>query len=197
MLLSTSTDAAAVPRRLPGHSDNRDRFEPTASVRRRHEQSSDPKPMRSKAALCGQIVEKCIIRIAQRPHCPHGAGPWRYVICQFRVPRHEHPSGCSCSCIMHGRLGPAIPSLRCDTVRPMWILALAGLIGTEASSKFFVRVVWPIMLVHIANVIRLARGGESGDAVARCGTLADCFGRCSSGYSDHERALKPRTWCPS
>ena len=36
-------------------------------------------------------------------------------------------------------------------------------------------------LVPIANVIRLARDGKSGDPVARCGTPANCLGRCSSG----------------
>ena len=45
--------------------------------------------------------------------------------------------------------------------------------------------------VPIGNVIRLARNGESGDAAVRCGTPANCCGRCSSGYSDHERHLKP------
>ena len=122
---------------------------PAASVRRSHEQSSDPKPMPSEAALCGQIVEKCIIRVAQRPHCPHGAGLRRYVICQFRVPGHETPFGLGGCCfrIVHCSLHSAIPSPRCDTVRPMWIPDLTGLIGTEASSKFFVRVVWPIMLL--------------------------------------------------
>ena len=34
---------------------------------------------------------------------------------------------------------------------------------------------------------------QSGDPVARCGTLANCCGRCSSGYSDREHHLKPRS----
>jgi hypothetical protein len=33
---------------------------------------------------------------------------------------------------------------------------------------------------------------ESGDAMVRCETLADCFGRCSSG--SRARHLKPRSW---
>ena len=49
-------------------------------------------------------------------------------------------------------------------------------------------------LVPIANVIRLARDGELGDPGARCRTLINCCGRCSSGYSDRGRALKPKTW---
>ena len=47
-------------------------------------------------------------------------------------------------------------------------------------------------VVPIANVVRLAREreSESGDPVARCGTPANCFGRCSSGCSDRERHLR-------
>ena len=48
--------------------------------------------------------------------------------------------------------------------------------------------------VPIANVIRLASDGELGDPVARCGMLANCCGRCSSGCSDRGRHSKPRTW---
>jgi hypothetical protein len=34
---------------------------------------------------------------------------------------------------------------------------------------------------------------ETGEKLRQqCGTPVNCFGRCSSGYSDHERHLKPR-----
>ncbi|MGA8155260.1 MAG: hypothetical protein WB822_03405, partial [Rhodoplanes sp.] len=47
--------------------------------------------------------------------------------------------------------------------------------------------------VPVANVIRLASDAESGDPVGRCGMLANCCGRCSSGCSDRGRHSKPRT----
>ena len=64
-----------------------------------------------------------------------------------------------------------------------------GLEGTFSPYRDTVK-----MAVPIANVIRLAGDAESGDPVARCGTPANCCGRCSSGYSDRARHLKPRTW---
>ena len=45
-------------------------------------------------------------------------------------------------------------------------------------------------LVPIANVIRLARDGKSGDPGARCRTLINCCGRCSSGYSGSRASLE-------
>ena len=49
--------------------------------------------------------------------------------------------------VVHCGFRPAVPSLGGNAAGPMWILDVTGQISREGSSKFFVRVVGPVMLL--------------------------------------------------
>jgi hypothetical protein len=55
--------------------------EAAAAIRRGHEQPPDCEPVPSISTARGQVIKQRRRRIAQRPHRPHGARLWRYVIC--------------------------------------------------------------------------------------------------------------------
>ena len=72
------------------------------------------------------------------------------------------------------------------------LMKLCDAAGFNCIDDLLAAAITPV--VPVANVIRLASDAESGDVVARCGMLAKCSGRCSSGCSDPGRHSKPRTW---